>query len=131
MLWAFTMPFRTGAISPNGTGNASIDATPVGGPVADEYEARMSAEDYIAYTRNKDADLIEKTRRRRETVIENEFLKKRELTRQWQDSTEKKKKQIENLVDSLEEDQELLKGTLKWQTKKELESVIQDSPTGF
>ncbi len=131
MLWAFTMPFRSGAISSGGADNGSVNGTPVGSVKGGEFEAQMSADDYIAYTRVKDAELIEKARRRREPDAVNEFQKRRELSSRWETSTDKNKKQIENLVDSLEEDQEMLKGTLEWQTKKELESVIQDSPTSF
>ncbi|WP_182868700.1 hypothetical protein [Stieleria mannarensis] len=119
--WAFTLPFRSGAGRGDGRGLGATQAT-----LADlEYEARLTAQEYVSYSRDLDRRLLSRVRDKNRPT--NSGLTKPELHQKWREGVEKRKQQLRQMLkDSGEES--FKEGTIEWQTLQDLEKIIRDAP---
>ncbi|QEF96815.1 hypothetical protein Mal15_08450 [Stieleria maiorica] len=119
--WAFTLPFRSGAGRGDGRGLGATQAT-----LTDlEYEARLTADQYVDYTRDLDRRLLSRVRDKNRPTRSG--LTKRELHQKWSEGVEKRKQQFHQMLkDSGEES--IKEGTIEWQTLQDLQKVISDAP---
>ena len=115
--WAFTLPFR------GGTRQGAGADVPAGQLVGLEYEARLDPEQYIEFAREKDDDLLDQFRRRRED--RRRFATERELRATWKQKTEGAKRELNRLRKEAGKDG-FVEGSIEYEQQKQLESVIQD-----
>ncbi|QDV46545.1 hypothetical protein Enr13x_64540 [Stieleria neptunia] len=120
--WAFTLPFRSGSLAGRGNGRASADATLTGL----EYEARLSDEEYVNYTRDIDRRFLARVQDKNRPQTPGQT--KDELHQEWQQRVEKRKAQLRQMVKASGE-KVPREGTIEWQTWKDLEKIISDAPS--
>ena len=120
--WTFTLPFRSGSLRAKGSGPAPADATLTNL----EYEARLSADEYVNYTRDIDRRLLARVHDKNRPRTSGQT--KDELHQAWQGRVEKRKKQLEQMV---RESGETVprEGTMEWQNWKDLEKIMNDAPS--
>jgi hypothetical protein len=120
--WAFKQPFRSGGLA---TGGDQRDL-----PEAElaklEYEARLSPDAYVEYTRGIDRRLLDRVQDKyRQDGPEPPAMT--ELSQKWKERVAKRVKQLEQMRE--ENDGEMFeKGTIEWQNQRELEKILDDAP---
>lgn len=117
--WTFSVPFRGGGVR-------ELNDVPEAEKVHLEYEARLSAEEYMRYTDRLEEDLQQEYRKKAARP-KNPGPSKTEIKNRWAEGIEKREKQLEAMKAELK-DEKILKGTIEWQNQKELEALAQDAP---
>ena len=119
MLWAFTLPYRTGGSS----GRSAVPANQANL----EYVATLSAEDYVNYTRDLDRSLLdrvrEKTRRAR-------VPDQADVQAAWKNREKVRRRVLHQMRQEAAEDG-FAKGTVQWQYQQEVEAADKDTPPGL
>ncbi|QDV87722.1 hypothetical protein [Planctomycetes bacterium TBK1r] len=120
--WAFTLPFCSGALTGKKNGLSSAHAT----LTSQEYEARLSAEEYVNHTRDIDRRLLARVQDKNRPGTSGRT--KDELHQEWQQRVEKRTKQLNQMVRE-SGDPVPQEGTIEWQNWKELEKIMADAPS--
>ncbi|MCA9140444.1 MAG: hypothetical protein KDB00_26920 [Planctomycetales bacterium] len=121
--WAFTLPFRSTAH----LDTESLKDLPEAELAKLEYEARLSPQAYVEYTRQIDRRLLDR--------LHDKNLPDRNLPTAW-DAREKWVKGVENQKQHLEKMKEEAgekgfdKNSIEWQHQQELEKILEDTPPG-
>lgn len=122
--WAFTLPFRSGSLG----NDSKLKNLPQAELANLEYEARLSADAYVDYTRNLDRRLLDRVQDKYHTGPQQPQTN-RESLRTWQEGVARRKQQLEEMQKDLE-GKPFEKGTIQWQNQQDLEKIAEDAPRG-
>lgn len=126
MAWAFTIPFRS---------NSRVDRAALETGVQQarlEYEASLSSDEYIDYTRNLDRRLLDQAKKRSARVSVPDH---RDATTAWEKRVATKQRLIKEMFEEAGEqqsgEQRFAKGSVQWQYQQEVEAAGDDAPRGL
>ena len=120
LAWAFTLPF----LSRGGTTVGTMKDLPEAELANLEYKARLSPQAYVDYARDIDQRVLDQYRQRNQS--DSDQPNQYELQKQRQRQSQQREKELK-AIEGLREGEGPLKGTIEWENKKTLESILEDS----
>lgn len=124
--WAFTLPFRSGDLPSGLAGAANLDGVPQAELASMEYEARLSPQEYVQYTRDLDRRLLNRVADKYDQE-RPQWDAKQKIRKQWKKSVARRVEQLK-VMRKENGGKAFTKGTIEWQNQQELEKIINDAP---
>lgn len=121
LAWAFTLPFRSGSLDDG----AKLKNLPEAELANLEYEARLSSQAYVQYTRDIDRRLLDRVRDKEGSPSQGPS--RPEVRKNWEKRMQARKQQLEVMREEFG-GKEFKEGTIEWQNQQDLEKVIDDAP---
>ena len=123
VIWSFSMPFRSGSLGHE----ERLKNLPEAELASLEYEAKLSAQAYVDYTRDLDRRLLDRVQDKYRVATPPKT--RTELVKKWEKGIERRKQQLREMEQELGEET-FKKGTIEWQNQQDLEKILGDAPPG-